>query len=130
MALILDSNFVITLDRDRRRKSPGSAHAFLKSHANEHFQITFTIAGELACGRSVSAQADWEVLCRPFAVIPWSPEISWAYGEIFRHLQVNGKMIGTNDLWIAATALVHSLPVVTNNVSEFRRVPGLSVISY
>ncbi len=38
--------------------------------------------------------------------------------------------IGANDMWIAATALVHQMPVVTNNPDEFRRVAGLEVMAY
>ncbi len=41
-----------------------------------------------------------------------------------------GGLIGTNDLWIAAPALVHGMPLVTNNTTEFRRVPGLEVLEY
>ena len=57
-------------------------------------------------------------------------EISWQYGEMYRRLQVKGTLIGINDLWIAATALVYDMAVVTNNVAEFRRVEGLTVIPY
>jgi tRNA(fMet)-specific endonuclease VapC len=39
-------------------------------------------------------------------------------------------MIGTNDLWIAAAAIVHGAPLVTNNTGEFSRVPGLTVIGF
>jgi len=34
-------------------------------------------------------------------------------------------MIGSNDLWIAAHAKAAGLILVTNNESEFRRIPGL-----
>jgi len=33
-------------------------------------------------------------------------------------------------MWIAATALVHGMGVVTNNVDEFRGMPGLTVVPY
>ena len=36
-------------------------------------------------------------------------------------------MIGLNDLMIAAVALAHGLIMVTHNVAEFARVPGLTV---
>ena len=39
-------------------------------------------------------------------------------------------LIGTNDLWIAATALAHSMPEVTRNSAQFARVPGLDVVAY
>jgi predicted nucleic acid-binding protein len=37
---------------------------------------------------------------------------------------------GTNEMWIAATALVNDQPLVTRNADEFRRVAGLEVLSY
>ncbi len=112
------------------RGSLGPADAFLAVNAQETFFITFTIAGELACGQSATPIADWKRLCRPFAILPWSIDISWQYGEIYRHLARSGAMIGTNDLWIAATALVHGFPVVTNEVGEFSRVAGLPVVGF
>lgn len=51
-------------------------------------------------------------------------------GEIYRALAAKGQLIGTNDLWIAATALVHGMGVVTNNMHEFSRVPDLTVVPY
>ena len=130
MGLILDTNFVITAERDARRGVAGRAHAFLAGHATETFFITFTVAGELACGQSAAARRDWERLCRPYPILAWTKEIAWHYGETYRALAVNGQLIGGNDLWIAATALAHGFGVVTNNADEFRRVPGLAVETF
>jgi len=60
----------------------------------------------------------------------WVQSISFHYGRIYRHLAAKGNLIGTNDLWIAATALHHGLPLVTNNHEEFSRVDHLRVIRY
>ena len=57
-------------------------------------------------------------------------DVFWQYGGIYRALAAEGQRIGANDLWIAATALVHGMGVVTNNVDEFSRVPGLMVEAY
>lgn len=130
MGLILDTNFVITAEREARRGLPGRADEFLASHSNETFFITFTVAGELACGQSAAQRVDWERLCRPYPVLPWTREVSWQYGEIYRGLAADGRLIGTNDLWIAVTALAHGMSVVTNNQDEFGRVPGLVVITF
>lgn len=74
---ILDTEFVIALERERKTKRDGPAKCFLGQHASDRFFITFTVAGELACGRSADAKQAWQRLCRPFFIIPWNPEISW-----------------------------------------------------
>jgi len=67
----------------------------------------------------------------PFCLtLEWSPLVDWRYGQLYRYLKGQGRMIGVNDLWIAATALVHSCPVVTANDEHFRRVPDLEVLIY
>jgi tRNA(fMet)-specific endonuclease VapC len=130
MGLILDTNFIITAEREARRGVTGRADRFLAAWPDEALFITFTVAGELACGQSAAPRGDWERLCRPYPVLPWAREISWQYGEIYRGLAALGQLIGTNDMWIAATALAHGMPVVTNNRDEFGRVPGLVVLAY
>lgn len=130
MGLILDTNFIVVAEREAKRGLTTTVDRFFASRSSESFYITFTVAGELACGQSASPKRDWERLCRPYPVLPWSSEISWQYGEIYRSLASKGQLIGANDLWIAATALVHGMGVVTNNVDEFNRVPGLTVVAY
>lgn len=130
MGLILDTNFIIAAERDACRGVAGRADQFLAAYEGETFFITFTVSGELACGQSAAPRRDWEKLCRPYPVLPWSKEVSWQYGEVYRALASVGRLIGGNDLWIAATALVHGMAIVTNNREEFERVPGLSVITY
>lgn len=130
MGLILDTNFIVTAEREAKHRDHGSTDAFLATHSRETFHITFTVAGELACGKSAAAMAQWKRLCKPYPILPWSIDVSWQYGEIYRHLAAKGTLIGTNDLWIAATAMVHDMGVVTRNLAEFQRVPGLSVLTF
>lgn len=49
------------------------------------------------------------------------------YGQIKAFLERNGKPIGVNDIHIAAHARSHGLTLVTNNLSEFKRVPNLAL---
>jgi tRNA(fMet)-specific endonuclease VapC len=130
MELILDTSFVVAMEREARRGNPGPVAAFLAAHATDSFSITFTVAGELACGQSASAITHWNRLCRPYAIVPWTMEVSWQYGELYRHLAASGTLIGTNDMWIAATALAHGTPIVTKNIAEFSRVPSLVVLEF
>jgi len=92
--------------------------------------VTFTVAGELAAGHSLSGRARWEEFLAPFHVLPFSADVSWEYGRAFRYLKENGLLIGANDLWIAATGLAYRMPIVTRNVEHYRRVPDLQVAAY
>ena len=128
--LILETTFLIDLERETRGQVRGAASRFLEEYARSRFYITVTIAGELAAGPSMADRETWERLVAPFHMLSITPEAAWHFGRTFAHLKANGKLIGTNDLWIAATALAHGLPVVTNNGRHYGRVPGLEVIHY
>jgi len=128
--MILDSNFLIHLERERRRKIKGPASEFLLSNAAAPLAITPTIAGEIACGDSMKDRKIWEAFLGFFPSLEITPEASWHYGEIFRYLRKKGQMIGQNDLWISATALAHGHSIVTKNTSEFIRVPNLKVMTF
>jgi predicted nucleic acid-binding protein len=52
------------------------------------------------------------------------------HASIYAELATKGEMIGAHDLIIAATARFHDLAVLTDNVKEFSRVPGLRVIPF
>lgn len=60
-----------------------------------------------------------------FRSMPFDDEAARHYGEIRATLETKGRLIGPNDLLIAATALAGDLTLVTHNTAEFSRVPGL-----
>ena len=129
--MILDSTFLVDFERERKRRKPGVASEFLRIHADERFCITFTIAGELAAGKSLGRErTSWYHFIQPFRILESSADIAWEFGVAYRHLQLQGTMIGANDLWIGATGLAHALPVVTRNARDFERIPGLEVLGY
>jgi tRNA(fMet)-specific endonuclease VapC len=66
-------------------------------------------------------------LFEPFVCLPFDDRAADAYGSVRADLERVGRPIGPNDLLIAATALAHGLFLVTHNISEFRRVPGLNL---
>lgn len=58
---------------------------------------------------------------------PFGQKAAIAYGDVRSTLEKKGKIIGSNDLLIAAHAISLDLILVTNNEREFRRVDGLKV---
>lgn len=73
--------------------------------------------------------AAWAFFMRPFEdrILAFDRDAANAYGDIRAHLEREGVMIGDRDCMIAAIAQCRDLTVVTANVGEFARVPGLVV---
>lgn len=61
----------------------------------------------------------------PLASLPFDDRCAETYAMIRLDLSAQGKLIGPNDLMIAAIARTHDATLVTRNVSEFGRVAGL-----
>ena len=59
--------------------------------------------------------------------LPFDDAAAWHYADIRHCLEINGQVIGPNDLKIAAICRANHLRLVTSNVGEFQRVPGLDV---
>ena len=116
--MIFDTNILIRLEREIRRGKEGSAMLFFKSLPETRMCITPTIAGEFACGLSMKKEDNWKEFLAPFEILSLTSKVSWHYGQIYRDLSSKGQLIGTNDLWIAATALAHYQPLVTHNIKE------------
>lgn len=62
-----------------------------------------------------------------FDTLPLDDAVISHYCATRLALERIGKPIGPNDLFIAAHALALDLPLVTDNLREFSRVPGLRV---
>lgn len=61
-------------------------------------------------------------------VVPLDIEIARTVARLWAELESTGSRIGSYDLIVAATALVNGYDVLTFNVREFERVPGLTVL--
>lgn len=77
-------------------------------------------------GRAQNRQALLDFLS-VVRILPVDEQVVETYGDVRAYLETNGQRIGPHDIWIAAHALTHELPLVTNNTREFSRVPGLII---
>jgi tRNA(fMet)-specific endonuclease VapC len=129
-SLIVETTFLVDLEREHNRGRPGPAVAFLEARPDARLYVPFIVAGELVSGSSLADREKWNAFLGPFFVLASTPDVSWEYGRAYRYLKDNGRLIGGNDLWIAATGLAYGMPVVTRNAEHYRRVPGLVVEAY
>jgi len=63
----------------------------------------------------------------PLEVLPFDEKAAQAYGNIRCQLERMGKVIGAMDLLIAAHAVSSGAVLVSQNLREFQRVPGLKL---
>jgi tRNA(fMet)-specific endonuclease VapC len=77
------------------------------------------------------ARRDWlKRYLEPFVILPFNRALCTKWGEATVAAQARGHRIECADAWIAATALLYDLPLVTHNRSDYKGVPGLTIISH
>jgi tRNA(fMet)-specific endonuclease VapC len=122
---LLDTNIVIYVIKRR----PIEVMGFFNENAGRMAISTITLS-ELFHGAEKSAKvaqnlAVVEEFASLLEVLAYSAKASQHYGAIRAALERTGRPIGVNDLHIAAHARSEGLTLVTNNLAEFERVPGL-----
>ncbi|BDT77431.1 MULTISPECIES: type II toxin-antitoxin system VapC family toxin [Polynucleobacter] len=124
---LLDTNIVIYV----MKRKPLEVLKIFNKNANRMAISTITLA-ELMYGAEKSQQVESnlnniEDFVSHLEVLPYDINATQHYGQIKAFLESKGKPIGVNDIHIAAHARSHGLTLVTNNVSEFKRVPNLAL---
>lgn len=128
MAWLLDTNAVIALVTGRseplRRRVEASEPGTLSTSA--------IVAHELYFGAYRSRKIEFNLetlrlLFTDLVVLDLDREDARTAGEIRAHLARPGTPIGPYDVLIAGQAKARRLTLVTNNLSEFQRVPGLAL---
>ena len=126
--LVTDTNFWIALEEERANgQVNGRAQVCLAAHRREPLAISIITWGELAAG--FANHSDLAAYLHRVSVVPLKEHVAWEASRIERELRAQGLQLGENDHWIAATARVSGLRLVTND-RAFQRVPGPRVITF
>lgn len=124
---LLDTNILSNLIRD----PAGIAARKIAEKGEETICTSIVVACELRCGaekkQSDTLLARVSELLTVIDVLALDGDTDVHYAEIRAQLEAAGAPIGPNDLLIAAHARSHELTLVTANIREFSRVPGLTV---
>jgi tRNA(fMet)-specific endonuclease VapC len=127
MAFLLDTNTVS--DLVRRPEGP-IAQAIARAGQDNVF-TSVAVAGELRFGAEKRGSRRLteliEGVLRHIPIVGLLAPADRLYAHLRFALRRGGTPIGSNDLWIAAHALATTSILVTGNVGEFSRVPGLTV---
>jgi tRNA(fMet)-specific endonuclease VapC len=123
---LLDSDVLIA----GLKGEPASLLNRLAGLASERFCLSTVVMGELLTGAEKgrtpeASKAAFAVITAGMEIIPFDAEAAHTYGALRATLERKGQMIGPLDLLIAAQAVSRELVLVSGNLREFRRVPGL-----
>lgn len=133
MGVLIDASVLIGFERDRT-----AIERRLAGREDEEFFLSVITASELLHGVHRAKTSDVRARRSAFveAVLSRFPLLSIdlptarAHSRLWAELASTGELIGPHDLWIAAACVAHGLTLVTGNLREFERVPGLAVESW
>lgn len=125
--ILLDTNICIYIINAK----PAAVLQRFRDYRMGEIGICSVVAAELAYGVAKSGSARnrqaLEMFLAPLMILPFDEAAVWAYGDLRSDLERRGQPIGALDTMIAAHALSQNATLVTNNLSEFERVPGLQL---
>lgn len=128
--LSIDTTFLIDLQRERRKGEEGVAYGLLRSRSDDMIVTSSVAWGEFLEGFESMEDDRIAALEESLSVLVQTATTSKIYAVLARRLRMQGQMIGSNDLWIGAASIEHSLPLVTRNVEHFKRLPDLRLVEY
>jgi predicted nucleic acid-binding protein len=121
--MLLDTTFFIDLEEELRAGKTGSCAAFLKANRHVTKHVSVITIGGFAVGASAAATLRF---FRGYQRLSLGRDLAILGGRLQASLSFE---MGENELWIAATAKFHNLPMVSRD-KVFLRVQGLRVLAY
>ncbi|MBL7974025.1 MAG: type II toxin-antitoxin system VapC family toxin [Candidatus Kapabacteria bacterium] len=128
MEYLLDTNICIYLIK----KKPEQVFQKFSALAIGSVGVSTITVAELEYGVAKSSNpaknaVALETFLTPIEIVEFDFRAAEIYGTIRTQLEKAGTPIGPYDLLIASQAISMNIPLVTNNVKEFSRVPMLTV---
>ena len=128
MNIMLDTNICIYAIKQKPRAVLERCSSFPTGAVG----ISVITLAELEYGARKSSQPvrnseALEEFIAPLEIAVFDRPATIAYGNLRALLEKRGQPIGSMDLLIAAHAVSLGVPLATNNVREFKRVPNLRV---
>lgn len=123
---LLDTNIVSNLVRNPQ----GLITQRIRDVGEAAVCTSIIVAAELRYGAakkgSARLTAQLEVVLGALDILPFEPPADEVYGRLRARLEREGRVIGGNDMLIAAQALTLGAVLVTDNGREFARIEGLA----
>jgi tRNA(fMet)-specific endonuclease VapC len=128
MKYLVDTNILIYLMNSKSKKLQEK----FTRRKREQFCVSSITVAEMVYGAKNSQYVEKNLnaviyTLSEFEILDFSNLDAFEYGDIRSDLKKKGRLIGPNDLLIAAQARRQNLVLITNNTKEFNRVAKLKV---
>ena len=128
MAILIDTDLLVAVER---KSEWLDALGLDEERAISVITVSELLQGVLRArgARRTRRSAFVEHLLSHLDPVPITELVARVHAQIWAALAARGDVIGSHDLWIAATALAHGFGIATGNARDFARVPGLRVLA-
>ncbi|MFB2118734.1 type II toxin-antitoxin system VapC family toxin [Parapedobacter sp. 2B3] len=111
-----------------RKKDKRKSTFFQLTHLYKLFAVSIVTEYEVLIGSRPEQEEFWRGFFDKVTVLPFNKPANDAAISITKQLKATNKLIEVPDIFIAATALTHNLPLATLNLKHFKRIDGLNII--
>lgn len=130
MGVLIDASILIEAERGRL-----DIQRHVARHGEDEAFLSVITASELLHGVYRATASDVrarraafvEAVLERFPLLAVDLACARAHARLWAELRQSGAIIGPHDLWLAGTCVAHGLTMVTGNVRDFARVPGLEI---
>jgi predicted nucleic acid-binding protein len=122
--VLLDTSILIDFFR-KSHKEKSKWFELIK--AGNEFAISVVTEYEILIGSNDEQLEYWRTIFNQIKVLPLDSTVINSAVEIHSTLKKKRKQIDVADLFIAATAVRHNMPIATLNKSHFERIETLKI---
>jgi len=123
--ICIDTSVLINLFR-KQNKEKSYFYQLLKQ--NYSFAMSVVTEYEIMIGSNESQIVFWKELFAEITILPFDRDVEHLAVDIFRSLKRANKLIDVPDIFIAATAMYHKMPLATINRKHFERIENLILL--
>lgn len=125
--ILVDTSVIIAYLRKKNKEDT----LLYKLAGSYQLYTSSVVEFELFCGAlDKEKHQSVEDVLSAFTILPFSSDISQEAAHIYKNLKQNNLLIEIRDIFIAATAVVNNMPLVTVNKNHFDRIQNLQLLEF
>ena len=134
MGLVIDTNFFINVENNRAKMQELDSYTsygevYISAITAAELLLGVHLASDMAI--RINRHAFVDNILRSIPSLAFDAKVARTYAEIYAYFFKPRCKATANvhDLQIAATALTYDFPILTNNIKDFKPIPGIKILA-